>query len=137
MFCVEGLENSYCFIYFKCLVVFAIFTARSTPNVLPMTTMMKLHGTNYQKRKKTLVMNLKFMKLDLDLVIDPPKKPIDGSNAAVKKLNEDWKHYNKCCMIMMENCMDEAIYASIPKVDTKKGLLEEIGKKFIKFDMNV
>ena len=34
-----------------------------------------------------------------------------------------------------ENCMDEAIYASIPKVDTTKGLLEVIRKKFIKFDM--
>ena len=32
--------------------------------------------------------------------------------------------------------MDEAVYASIPKVDTTKGLLEEIRKKFIKFDMN-
>ena len=32
--------------------------------------------------------------------------------------------------------MDEAVYASIPKVDTAKELLEEIGKKFIKFIMN-
>ena len=32
--------------------------------------------------------------------------------------------------------MDEAVYASIPKLDTTKGLLEKIGKKFIKFDMN-
>ena len=32
--------------------------------------------------------------------------------------------------------MDEAVYASILKVDTEKGLLEEIGRKFIKFDMN-
>ena len=61
MFCVEGLENSYCFIYFKCLVVFDIFIASSTPNVLPMTAMRKLDGTNYKKGKKTLVMNLTFM----------------------------------------------------------------------------
>ena len=32
--------------------------------------------------------------------------------------------------------MDEVVYTSIPKVDIAKGLLEEIGKKFIKFDMN-
>ena len=44
MFCIEGLENSYCFIYFKCLVVFAILTTSSTPNVLSMTTRMKLDG---------------------------------------------------------------------------------------------
>ena len=136
MFCVEGLENSYCFICFKSLVLFAIFTTSSTPNVLPMTAIIKLDGTNYQKWKKTLVMNMTFMKLDLALEVDPPKKPIDDISAAIKKLYKDWKHFNKCCMMMMENCMDEAIYASIPKVDTTKRLLEEIGKKFIKFDMN-
>ena len=38
--------------------------------------------------------------------------------------------------MMMMNCMDEAIYASILKVDTAKGLLQDIEKKFIKFDMN-
>ena len=60
------------FIYFKCLVVFSIFTTSSTPNVLSMTVMMKLDGTNYEKWKKTLVMNMTFMKSDLDLEIDPP-----------------------------------------------------------------
>ena len=123
------------FIYFKCLV-FVIFTVSSTLNVLPMTAMVKLNGTNYQKWKKTLVMNLTFMKLDLALEIDPPEKPTDDNNVDVKILYENWKHSNKCCMMMMENCMDAAIYASIPKVDIAKGLLEEIGKKFIKFDRN-
>ena len=32
--------------------------------------------------------------------------------------------------------MDEVVYASFPKVDTTKELLEKIGKEFIKFDMN-
>ena len=72
MFCVEGLEKSYCFIYFKCLVVFTILIASSLPNVLLMTAMMKLDETNYHKWKKTLVMNWTFMKLDLALEIDPP-----------------------------------------------------------------
>ena len=85
MFCVEGLENSYCFIYFKCLVVLTILTASSIPNVLPMTVMMKLDGTNYHKWKKTLVMNLTFMKFDLALEIDPPDKPTYESSATVKK----------------------------------------------------
>ena len=66
------------------------------------------------------------MKLDLDLKIYPPEKPIDDSSATVKKLYEDWKHSNKCCIMMMKNFMDEVVYASIPKVDTTKGLLEEI-----------
>ena len=113
-----------------------IFIASGTPNVLPMIAMMKLDETNYQKWKKTLVINMKFMKLDLALEIDPLEKLTDTSSATVKKLYEDWKYSNKCCMMMMENFMDEVVYASIPKVDTTKGLLEEIGNKFIKFDMN-
>ena len=83
MFCVEGLENSYYFIYFKCLVVFTILTTSSTPNVLSMISMMKLDGTNYQKCKKTLVMTMTFIKLNLALEIDPPKKSTDESNATV------------------------------------------------------
>ena len=39
-------------------------------------------------------------------------------------------------MMMMENCIDEVVYASIPKLDIVKGLLEEIRKKFIKLSMN-
>ena len=81
-------------------------------------------------------MNMTFMRLDLTLEIDPLEKSTDDSSVAVKKIYEDWKHSNKCCMMMMENCMDEAVYASIHKVHTTKRLLEEIGKKFIKFDMN-
>ena len=101
-----------------------------------MTAMIKLDRTNYQKWKKTLVMNLTFMKLDLALEIDLREKPTDDNSASVKKLYEHWKHFNDCCMMMMENCMDEAVYARISKMDTTKGLLEERRKKFIKFDMN-
>ena len=68
-----------------------------------MTTMMKLDGTNYLKWKKTLVMNMTFMNLYLALEIDLPKKLTDESSETVKKLYEDWKHSNKCCMMMMEN----------------------------------
>ena len=49
MFCVEVLENSYCFIHFKCIVVFVIFIASSTSNVLPMTVMMKLDWTEVEE----------------------------------------------------------------------------------------
>ena len=89
MFCVEGLKNSYCFIYFKYLIVFVIFMTSSTSNVLSMTTMMKLDGINYHKWNKTLVMNLTFMKLDFSLEIDPPKIQTDDSSVAVKKLYKD------------------------------------------------
>ena len=69
MFYIEGLENIYCFIYFKCLVVFAIFRASITLNVLLMIAIIKLDGTNYQKWKKTLIRNMTFIKLDLALEI--------------------------------------------------------------------
>ena len=39
-------------------------------------------------------MNMTFMKLDLALEIDPPKKLTNESSATVKKLYEDWKHSN-------------------------------------------
>ena len=68
--------------------------------------------------------------IGLALQIDLPLKPTDENSATIKKLYEDWNHFNKCCMMMMENCMDEAVFTSIPNVDTSKGLLEEIGKKF-------
>ena len=112
------------------------FHSSSTPNVLSMTATMKLDGINYQKWKKTLIMNMTFMKLDLALKIDPLEKLTNDHSDVVKKLYEDWKHFNKCCMMMMENCMDEAVYASIPKVGIIKGLLEEIRKKLIEFDKN-
>ena len=77
MFYVERFGNSYRFIYFKYLIVFAISTNSSTPNVLSMIVMMKLNGTNYQKWKETLVMNMTFMKLDVALEIDPSEKLTD------------------------------------------------------------
>ena len=105
MFCVERFGNSYCFIYLKYLVVFVISTNSSTPNVLSMMVMMKLDETNYQKWKKTLVMNMIFMKLDVVLEIDPLEKLTGDSSVTVKKLYEDRKHSNKCCMMMMDQCI--------------------------------
>ena len=81
-------------------------------------------------------MKLTFIKLNLTLEINPLEILTDESSAAAKKLYEDWKHSNKCWLMMMENCMDEAIYVIIPKVDTTKGFLQKIRKNFIKFDMN-
>ena len=50
--------------------------------------MIKLDRTNYQKWKKTLVMNLTFMKLDLALEIDLREKLTDDNNASIKKIYE-------------------------------------------------
>ena len=87
MFYAEILENSYCFIYFKCLVVFAISIVSSTLNVLPCHD--EIRWDKYHKWKKTFVMNLTFMKLDLALKIDPREKPIDDNSDTLKKLYED------------------------------------------------
>ena len=61
--------------------------------------------------------DMTFMKLDLDLEIDPPETLTNESSSVVKKLYDDWKHSNKCCMMMIENCMDEAIYTSVATLE--------------------
>lgn len=85
---------------------------------MPMTKVMKLDGANYLKLKKTLVINLIFMKLYMALEMNPLQIPNSESIVKAKKLCEDWRHLNMCYTMMMENYMDGFIYASIPKVET-------------------
>lgn len=57
-----------------CIMYFSISLATSTPSFLPITIMVKLDKTNYQKWKKTRIMNLIFMKLDMASEMDLPTK---------------------------------------------------------------
>lgn len=41
------------------------------------------------------------MKLNMALEMDPPETSANESNTTTKKLYKDWKHSNKCYMIMM------------------------------------
>ena len=43
---------------------------------------------------------------------------------------------NSCCLMIMENHMEDSIYKSIPKTENAKEFLDVVGKKYIKFSKN-
>ena len=90
----------------------------------------KLNGTNYKQWVKSLMMNLTIMKLNLAL------KPTVESSANEKKFYENWEYSNSCCLMIMENHIEDSIYASIPKIENAKEFLDAISKKYTKFSKN-
>ena len=81
-------------------------------------------------------MNLKIMKLNLALKVDFPPKPTVKSSTGEKKFYGDWKYSNSCCLMIMENHMEDSIYASIPKIEKAKEFLYVISNKYTKFSNN-
>ena len=65
-------------------------------------------------------MNLTIMKLNLALKVEAPPKPIVESFAFEKKFDEVIEYSNNCCLMFMENHMEDSIYASIPKIENAK-----------------
>ena len=82
------------------------------------------------------MMNLTIMKLNMSLKVEAPQKPTDETSANEKKSYKDWEYCNSCCLMIMENHMEESIYASIPKIDNAKEFLDSISKKYTKFSKN-
>ena len=82
------------------------------------------------------MMNLKIMKLNLTLKVEAPPKPTIESSTKEKKSYEDREYSNSCCLMIMENHMEDFIYASIPKIENAKDFLYVINKKYIKFSKN-
>ena len=76
------------------------------------------------------------MKLNLALKVEAPPKPIVESSANEKKFYEDWEYSNSYCLMIMENHMEDSIYASIPKTENAKEFLDAISKKYTKFSKN-
>ena len=76
------------------------------------------------------------MKLNLALKVEAPLKPIVENSANEKKFYEDWEYSNSRCLIIMENHMQESIYANIPKIENAKEFLDAIRKKYTKFSKN-
>ena len=76
------------------------------------------------------------MKLNLALKVKASPKPTVESFTNEKKFYEDWEHSNRCCLMIMENKMEETIYASIPKIENAKEFLDAISKKYTKFLKN-
>ena len=66
------------------------------------------------------MMNLTIMKLNFALKIETPPKPTIESSTSEKKFYEDLEYSNSCCLMIMEKCMEDSIYASIPKIENAK-----------------
>ena len=92
---------------------------------------MKLNGTNYKQLIKSLMMNLTIMKMNLALKLEGLPKPTGESSTKEKKSYEDRKYSNSCCLMIMENHMEDSIYESIPKTKNAKEFLDVVGKKYI------
>ena len=75
------------------------------------------------------MMNLTIMKLNLALKVEAPPKPTSESSTKEKKSYEDWEYSNSCCLMIMENHMEDSIYESIPKIENVKEFLDVVGKK--------
>ena len=82
------------------------------------------------------MMNLRIMKLNLVLKVEAPPKLTAESFASEKKSYEDCEYYDSCCLMIMENHMENSIYESIPKTENAKEFLDVVGKKYTKFSKN-
>ena len=76
------------------------------------------------------------MKLNLALKVDAPLKPTIEGSANEKKFYEDWEYFNSCCLMIMENHMEDSIYENIPKIENAKEFLNVASKKYTKFLKN-
>ena len=73
------------------------------------------------------------MKLNLALKVEAPSKLNAENSVKEKKSYEDCEYSNSCCLTIMENHMEESIYASISKIESAKEFLDAISKKYTKF----
>ena len=76
------------------------------------------------------MMNLTIMKLNLVLKVEAPPKPSIESSACEKRFYEDIEYYKSCYLMIMENHMEESMYANIPKIENVKEFLDTISKKY-------
>ena len=76
------------------------------------------------------------MKLNLTLKVEAPSKPIVESSTNEKKSYENCEYFNSCCLMIMENHMENSIYESIPKTENANEFLNVVSKKYTKFLKN-
>ena len=117
--------------FLNCSLVYS-----STLSFPQFSAIMKLNGTNHKQWVKSLMMNLTIMKLNLALKVEAPPKPPTESSTKEKKSYEDWEYSNSCCLMIMENHMEDSIYESISKTKNAKEFLDAFGKKYTKFSKN-
>ena len=68
-------------------------------------------------------MYLTIIKFYLALKVIASLKPTVESSTKEKKFYEDWKYSNNCCLMIMENNMEDSIYESIHKTRSSLMLL--------------
>ena len=110
-----------------------LFLALSFPQFFAIT---KLNGTNYKQWVESLMMNLTIIKLKLVLKVEAAPKTSAKSSINKKKFYKDRESSNSCCLMIMENHIEESVYASIPKIENAKEFLDVISKKYTKFSDN-
>ena len=82
------------------------------------------------------MMNLTIIKLKLVLKVEAAPKTTAKSSINKKKFYKDQESSNSCCLMIMENHIEESMYASIPKIENAKEFLDVISKKYTKFSNN-
>ena len=101
--------------FLHCFLAYS--SAFSFPQFFAIT---KLNGTNYKQWVESIMMNLKIMKLNLALKVEATPKPTVESSTNEKKFYKDCEYSNSCCLMIVENHMEDSIYASIPKIENAK-----------------
>ena len=81
-------------------------------------------------------MNLTIMKLNLVFKVEVPPKSTNESSAKEKKSYKDREYFNSCCLMIMENHIEDSIYENIPHSKNAKEFLDVVGKKYTKFSKN-
>ena len=76
------------------------------------------------------------MKSNLASRVEVPTKPTVERSTKEKKFYKDWEYSNSCCLMIMENHMEDSIYENIPKTENAKDFLDAVGKKYTKFSKN-
>ena len=74
------------------------------------------------------MINLTIILLNLALKVEAPPKPTIKSSAKEKKSCEDYEYSNSCCLMIMENHMEESIYASISKTKMQRSSWKLLGR---------
>ena len=117
-----------CFVYFSANLSATSIAANI--NNIPL-----LNGTNFKEWKENVEIILGCMDLDLALRIEQPTPLTAASSAEDKRDFEKWDHSNRMCLMIMKKGIPEAFRGDVSnEVNTAKGFLQEIEKRFIKND---
>lgn len=92
-----------------------------------------LNGTNFKSWQENVMIILGCMDIDLALRREQPASLTDNSSNEDKRDYEKWERSNRMSLMIMKRAIPEAFRDTMSdKVDTAKGYLEELEKRFAK-----